>query len=297
MKQLGFICILLLFANAIYAQGIQKGEMKFGISLGPAMSNLLNSEAPHKINIYGSDLRPVLVTSDDQTKSPAYSNYKTSLVNDVLYSLSASFDFEYALDDNLCLVSGIAYQQKGIDLKYSETIENYRWPGTEMHEIYNLNIKNHYLVIPFTLKKYIFKDKNLFVAGGIYTGYLLASKIDNYHQKVEWLENELVSNYIFEIDQFKDSKKEYTNRFDFGVSFGTGYDRKITNRLELKTNLICNLGLRKVDRKYNNNYYITPAPQGTNFSSYLLRSTNYYGLNSKSKNINLVFRFGLAYRI
>ena len=98
------------------------------------------------------------------------------------------------------------------------------------------------------------------------------------------------------IDNEKDKKREYTNTIDFGLSLGTGYTREISDKLIIKTELLLNIGLVKVDSRYNNDFSVTPVPSGSNFSRVLVRSTNYYGLNSYSKNINMLFTIGLGYK-
>lgn len=98
------------------------------------------------------------------------------------------------------------------------------------------------------------------------------------------------------IDNEINNKKEFTNNIDFGVSFGTGYSYPFTNRLLLNADLIFNIGLFKIDKKYHNEYEETILPSITG-SSIRLRATNYYGLNSNARNLNMGFTVGIAYCI
>ena len=81
------------------------------------------------------------------------------------------------------------------------------------------------------------------------------------------------------------------------MAIGAGYLKKISERLNFKTEIQMRFGLVKIDSKYNNEFTVTPVASGTNFTSYLVRSTNYYGLNSDATNINLALTVGLGYKI
>ncbi|MDD4972306.1 MAG: porin family protein [Paludibacter sp.] len=292
MKQI-LLGILVLITNVLLAQEKEKGDLIIGFSTGSSFSNLLNSEAPHKINIFGSDVNPVGFYSSDLTESPAYIDYETGIFRDVLFGVTSSVQIEYFIKNNLSLSSGISYEPKGINLNYSNTVTDYYTTA----EILTLKIKNDYLVIPICLKKYVLKKKNIFVSGGMYFGYLLSSRIDYLNKKTVSDESGILSNYSTWIDNEKDKKREYTNKFDFGFSLGTGYVKNISNRLIFKSEFLFNIGLRKVDAKYNNDYSVKPIPMSSDFGNYLVRSTNYYGLNSNSKNINLLIKVGLGYKI
>lgn len=295
MKQLTFLSILILITNILFAQ--EKGDIIIGFSAGTSFSNLLNSEAPHKINIFGSHINPVSFPSSDLTKSPAYTDYETGIFKDLLFGITSGIQIEYFIKNNLSLLSGIAYDSKGIDLNYANTITDYTTTGEIMTETYKLKISNDYLTLPLLLRKYVLEEKNIFVSGGIYFGYLVSSRIDYLNQKTVSDELGILSDYSFWIDNEKDKKREYTNKLDFGLSLGTGYSKNITDKLVFKSELLFNIALRKVDSKYNNDFSVTPVPSGTNLSNVLVRSTNYFGLNSNSKNINMLFSLGLGYRI
>jgi hypothetical protein len=297
MKQILFLSILILNTNILFAQEKEKGDLIVGFSIGPSFSNLLNSEAPHKINIFGSDVNPVVFSSSDLTKSPAYTDYETGVYKDFLFGVSSGIQIEYFIKNNLSVISGISYVSKGIDLNYTNTITDYTSTGGILTEKYKLKISNDYLTLPLLLRKYVLKEKNIFVTGGLYIGYLLSSRIDYLNQKTVSDESGILSDYSTWIDNEKDKKREYTNKLDFGFSLGTGYTKNLSDNLIFKTELLFNIGLRKVDSKYNNDFSVTPVPSGSNFSSVLVRSTNYYGLNSNSKNINMLITIGLGYKI
>jgi hypothetical protein len=293
------ICLIALFmiANFLFPQGNSKGDFMIGFSAGPGISNFLNSEAPHKINLYGSDVIPVLFTSDDLTKTIAYTDYKTGIFEDMLTGISAGIDAGYFIQDDLSVETGMFYETKGINLNYSNTQTGYTPNGGVLKETYKTKIQNNYLTLPLQIRKYLFKSKNLFIAGGVYAGYLISSKVTFLNQKTITDENGLLTEYYFLIDNKKDTDKEYTNKFDFGLAIGAGYFKKISGRLNFKTEIQMRFGLVKIDSKYNNEFTVTPVASGTNFTSYLVRSTNYYGLNSDATNINLALTVGFGYKI
>jgi Outer membrane protein beta-barrel domain len=296
MKQIIFLSVLTLITNILHGQEREKGEIIVRLSIGASFSNFLNSEAPHKINLLGSDVIPVAFPSPDLTTSSAYTDYETGVFKDLMFSLVPGVQVEYYIKNSLSISSGISYDSKGIDLTYTNTIRDYTTTGGILTEKFNLKICNGYLTWPLILKKYILKEKNIFVAGGLYTGYLLSSRIDYLNQKTLTEESDTVYYYSTWIGNEKDKKREYTNKIDFGLSLGTGYTREISDKLIFKTELLLNIGLVKVDSRYNNDFSVTPVPSGSNFSRVLVRSTNYYGLNSYSKNINMLFTIGLGYK-
>jgi len=295
MKQIAILSILILITNILPAQ--EKGDIIVGFSIGASLSNLLNSEAPHKINIFGSDVNQAFFSSPDLTKSPAYTDYETGIFNDLLFGVSPGVQIEYFIKNNLSVFSGISYDSKGIDLNYANSITGYTSTGGVLNEKYKLKISNDYLTLPLLLRKYLFKEKNIFVAGGVYIGYLLSSGIDYLNQKTVSDESGILRDYSAWIDIENDKKRGYTNKFDLGFSFGTGYAKNISDKLIFKSELLFNIGIIKVDSKYNNEFSVTPVPTFENFSNVLVRSTNYYGLNSNSKNINMLITIGLGYKI
>ncbi len=89
------------------------------VSVGPSFSNFINSEAPHKINIYGSDIYPAIIDSD-VTNSIGYYDYETNLLKDIKLGLSIGLGFEYYLKNDISIYFSLLYEEKGIDLSYNE---------------------------------------------------------------------------------------------------------------------------------------------------------------------------------
>lgn len=295
--------LLLLIPYFLFAQESRKGKFFIGFSAGGSFANFINSEAPHKINLFGSNETPYIYSSDDVTKSPAYIDYQTGLFSDILIGVSAGVDAEFFIRDNLSICSGLIFETKGINLHYSNNRNGYvqtnSWLpsyGT-IDETFNCKIINNYFISPLMIRKYFFTHKNIFFEGGTFMGYLLSSRITYLNSKTLSNENGLLSKNSTRLNNQKDLDKKYTHKYDFGLSVGSGFIKSLSNRLVLKTELRMNIGLLKLDSKYNNEYMLKVRPSGSNFGTYLLRSTNYYGLNSNSKNINLVLTIGLGYKI
>ncbi len=295
MKRLKIIGILFLITNMLIAQENIKGDLIVGFTIGASFSNLLHSEAPHKINYYGSDVNPAIFSSFDLTTSPGYIDYETGIFKDILYGLTSAVQIEYFIKDDLSVLSGISYESKGINLNYSNTLYDYITTGDVLFEKYKLKIINNYVTIPFLMRKYILRRKNVFVSGGAYLGYLIATKFDYFnHKELSDETGPLGSSSFWASD--KNKNPEITNKLDYGFSVGTGYVHNITDNLVFKTELLFNVGLRKVDSKYNNEFSVTSIPTGSNLQSVAVRSTNYYGLNSNAKNMNMLITVGLGYR-
>lgn len=282
------------------------------ISVGPGFSNFLGSEAPHKINIYQSDIHPAILTDSDVTRSIGYFDYNTSLIKDIKVGFAARLGFEYYLHKDLSLILSVGYEDKGINLKdhkqESHVYVHTTPPGSlpipppptdiaYYDEIFEVKIENQYLTLPFSLRKY-FSKHHFYIQGGFYTGWLLKSQVYTYNRKHNYIPDYDFYGYDFTsgIDNTIDKQKEFTTHFDFGVSAGIGFTHKLTKKLIFNSDLVLNLGLRKIDRKYNNEYSEEHAPALSSYST-LLRSTNYYGLNSSAKNISATFTIGLGYTL
>jgi len=302
MKRGIIFSFFLIIVHILVAQDNSKGDIVIGFSVGPCFANFINSEVPHKINIYGSDVNPVLFPSSDLTKSLAYTDYQTSLINNILFGISTGLQMEYFLNSNTSIKTGLFYEPKGINLNFSNTKDEILYTGTSyvngsIAERYKIKINNNYLTVPVIYRKYIFQNQKIFVEGGAYLSFLISSKINDWNEKIVSNDTAEIYRYWSNLDNWKDSKKVYTKKFDMGLSIGTGFEKNLTDKLVVMTEILLNVGLLDVDSKYNNEYSVTPTAAGSNFTSVLVRSTNYYGLNSNSKNINLLFTIGIGYKL
>jgi hypothetical protein len=302
MKLISITGFIILSFFECYSQAERTGSLYVSISGGIGASNLLHSEAPHKTHIFYSDISPINISTYELEKFPYTIEYETSLWKNKVLGATINAQIEYFLKENTSIESGLSFEKKGIALEHFKS-ENktYEYYEFSHKETFIVRLHNNYLVLPISLKQHLFKSKAFYVGGGLYLGYLLKSTLyyltDNFDYAYYNDGTYATSFNYFIIDNITDEEKEFTNKFDFGVLIKTGVTKKINERLLFKSDLTCNMGLRKVDAKYKNEYSVMSVPTSSNFSSLLVRSTNYYNLNSYSKNINLLFTIGFAYKI
>jgi hypothetical protein len=299
---LTILFILILNAFSLTAQKTKR-EYKLGFSIGSGVTNLIKSEASHKIYLPGSEDYPVIFSSSENIKySPVYTDYNSNIIKDCRLSISIGVSLEYPISTQYSFTTGIYYENKGINLLMTNEHEDFldtqiiQIPMWGMiNEKFHLSINNKYFIVPALLRCYFKKNNKLFIDAGIYAGYLLTSRLTSLNEKTLSQNGIEIYNYYYLIDNCKDKKKDFTNNFDFGALVGTGFIKNITDRLSVISELRMSVGLVKIDSKYNNEYVETPIASGTSIPKVALCSTNYYGLNSNSKNINIILSFGLKY--
>jgi len=301
MKYQLFLVFIILFSAGIKAQEDKQGRLSIGFAAGPSFANMVNSEAPHKINLYGSDEFPVVIKTDDVEKSVAYTDYKTSLTKDILYGVSLRFQFEYYLYNNLSINGGLSYNKKGINMKYSnnrngylvfnKSFKNINSSGSIYEEL-NSKIVNHYICFPIAIKYHPFRNNNFFIQGGFYLGKLILNKTDI--ELIKDYSSEYSSNYYMSYINGVDYR-DLTNEIDYGLIFGGGFFKKLNQKLIFTTEVKLDIGLKKLDAKYNNEYEEIKIPSGTNIPYTAITSTNYHGFNSNAKNISAAILIGINY--
>ena len=290
--------MLLFTVEILLAQEKNKGDIIVTISAGPNLGNLLNSDAPHKINILGSDLNPVRLTTSSVTNSPGYLDYQTNLFKDIIPGIISGLQLEYFISHGLSLNTALNFESKGINMNYCDLKEgNVNFIFGHKRETDQIRINNKYLILPVLFRKYIRNQKRFFMEGGIYMGYLLSSQINYVDNKTITDNSGNVLYSYHENYSFNDKSKRYTNKIDYGFSVGGGFVKSLSARFNFKTEILLSFGMKKVDSKYNNEYSMTSVPSGSNFSQVNFRSTNYFGLNSNSGNISSALTIGIGYKI
>ena len=258
---LTIFCILILNVFSLTAQKTKK-EYKLGFSVGSGVTNLVNSEAPHKINLSGSEIHPIVFSSSENIKySPAYTDYNSNLFKDCRFSVSIGTSLEYPFSNLYSLITGIYFENKGINLLMKNEHEDFLVTpiisipmlGT-IDEKFHVSINNKYFIVPAYLRYYLKKDNRLFIDAGIYTGYLLSSRVTFLNEKAFSQNGIEIYRYYYLIDNWKDQKKDFTKTFDFGALVGTGYTKNLTDRLSFISEIKMSFGLFKIDSKYNNEY-------------------------------------------
>jgi hypothetical protein len=288
----------------INAQEVKNKKCILGFSIGPNFSNLINSEAPHKYYIYGYSFdgsKTVILLGTKET-SPAYIDYETGFFKDMLIGVNAGITMEYKFNGRFSLSSGLRFETRGINLRYSNVkdgviiVQSPLYLGFvgEIHEELRITVQNNYLILPVYIKYYFNKRRNLYFKGGIYSSYLLASKHSHLIEKRGFNDGIEEFKFSFSLENDKDKEKEYTSHFDVGISLGAGYSKKISNKLIFDIDILATFGFVKVDRKFDNYYDEYSFPSGSGFFT-VITSENYYGLNSNARNLVLSVLFGIGY--
>lgn len=263
------------------------------ISIGPNLSNFINSEAPHKTQVFG---RALFIGSLYQDYT-----YKTSIIQDIKVGLNLGIGFEFQIKNQTSMVVYLQYEEKGIDIKYHNrwriSADNYSPDEFIDHEeLFKKKIKNNYLTVPISVKQEI-GQKGFYLKGGFYVGFLIESTVQSHNKKTEASDSEYFYHYSeFEYKKHQsDRKLEYTNRKDLGLSFAVGHSHPVLNKWSINTEITSNIGLLKVDQKFNNEYEKTLVSSSSGVITNVV-SNNYYGLNSNAKNISVAITVGIAYQ-
>lgn len=291
------VCIfaLLTIAN-LKAQELKKGTVLYSFSSGASFANLSNSKAPHNLFLWGSDDSPVASYNGHLSYSPQYFDYQPDFFQDIKTGFYVGGDWEYFLQDNFSVNGTIAFESKGIKVNFNDEIiiNNEDNTTSTFTEIHNRKINNNYLTMSFTAKKYF--AHQVYIEGGIYGGKLISSAIDLYSEKSLY---EGPGNYYESMVEIngEDRGGEFTSMYDLGITTGFGFQKFVSEKIFLRTGVRTNIGLLKVDSKYNNEYEELLIPQSSNIISTYVRSTNYYGFNSNAKNINILITFGVGWML
>lgn len=296
LKAIAF-CLLTFFSfSNLIAQTNEKGDLLFGFSAGASFANFTNGKAPQNIHLLGSDDSPVFMPFGLVESSTSYFDYQPDFISDIKTGIYVAAEAEYFLNQTIALNGAIAFETKGIKVDFENEIEIDNGDNTTstFNEIHRRNIANQYLTTTFTIKKHL--QHNLFVEGGFYGGMLLLSKFDLYSQK-SFYEGPGNNFYTDLTISGKDPEHEFTSFIDLGISAGFGFHKMISEKMYLKSTLRTNIGLLKVDGKYNNEYQESYIPQSANIIAMTVRSTNYFGFNSNAKNLNFLFTIGVGWKL
>ncbi len=271
-KRLLLLTALLLGFQMVFAQDTpkdKKGLKLINFTIGPSFSNIISNNDSHKIY------------------DRVFSDYETDMIKDIKTGIAISAGFEYYIKNNLSLNFALSYNEKGIDLNYKKNTTN-NYPRLKSHQNFHfaMDICYRYLTLPISVRRY-FKNNKFYIQGGIYTGYLLSLYAKTHVHNRYWLDenpaNELKIKCLY-----KD--KTNTKNFDFGVSLGAGFSKKLSKNLFFNTNILFNLGLVEIDKKFENKIYapsVNPQPQ----------RRRYYGNLTNVKNISCTVNIGVSYQL
>lgn len=303
MKAKTFALVLFAFCLVpIYAA--KKPVFSFGLYAGFNASSLYNSEVPS--HDYNFDL--VGVNTPYKTYMPnrilrdslgaigyPYGSkpfdYETSFFKDMVFNIAAGIYVDIPLKRNLSLKLYGSYEKKGKSLENERVVTE----KTDENEVttttlYRRNVNNTYLVVPLLLKYAWPNRTTYFIQGGPYAGFLMKSNTIGSSIVTELSGNSaLTEAYDFDADS-----KDHTNGVDYGLMVGGGMEFYWTSNSYIFLEMNAGLGLRKIDKLYNNGYeeFETSYKYLTNYTS-----QNYYSLNSNAKNFSVMFTIGFRYSV
>ena len=294
MLRLPVVILLVMSMVSALAQAPDKVKFKVGIRGGLVSANFLFAEGPNKYAVHCPD-GSLKCSGDGNTDFYTF-DYDGGLKQSRLGFASGVF-VERTINERLAVELAVHYEQKGINLKYEsyiKEINNSR--ETEEWRYYERDIRNDYVVVPLVAKYRVTPGSRFYVTGGVYSGFLVRSA-GMAQDSVLYLYSHQGSNggRMQKMEQAAD--KTWTSSFDAGIVGGGGVRWPLNDELELTLDARLNVGLLKVDRKYNNRFEKQAVPVSYGYAPYLVISESYYrGLNSQARNISLNLTAGLSKR-
>lgn len=141
---------------------------------------------------------------------------------------SLGFSFEIEIKNRFSIKTGFNLGKKGMEETYNE-IDTF---GFDYGEISVSHIYN-YLTIPFLGKYYLDKKSEYFVTAGIYTGFLL--------KRSEFIRGTGSNPETPDLT-------EHSKQADFGLSFGGGYTKKMSDQISMMIELRNDFGLSNTSK-------------------------------------------------
>lgn len=295
---------LILFAFCfIPTYAAKKPIVSFGVFAGFNASSLYSAEVPAQE--YDFDLvdvhtpyktyMPYHILTDSLTSDYPYGSmpfdYESSFFKDMVLNIAAGIYFDIPLKRNISLKTFGSYEKKG------KSLENERVQTEKAGEnvvttttLYKRDVDNTYLVVPVLLKYAWPNRTTYFVQGGPFAGFLIKSNTSG-----SSIVTELSGSSAYtDAYNFDEDSKEHTNSVDYGLMMGGGMEFYWTSNSYIFLEMNASLGLRKIDKLYNNEYeeFDRSYKYLTNYTS-----RNYYSLNSNAKNFSIMFTVGFRYSV
>ena len=149
-------------------------------------------------------------------------------------SFSTGLTFEYFIDQQFSLKSGLLFERKGSKIKMDEVDQNGAPLGAQ-----ETKINFDYSILP-VLCSYSTKGKTkLYINAGPYVGFLLSQK-NNFSS-------------VGTIPEHTEDNSENTKHLDLGLSLGLGLNFKLNEKLLLDLGLRENRGLINVNKLHVTN--------------------------------------------
>ncbi len=198
MKTISTIFMIIMISVSVLAQD---AKILIGVDAGPSLTSIRNE-------------------SNSELKSKV--------------GFAAGASFEYFLNENMGLKSGLLFEQKGAKDEIFLTDDQGDPTGTQ-----EIDIEYNYLVLPLLFAYHSPGKTSFYANAGPYLGLLLSNMV-----------------YYEETDQAPGLKEDFTsetNTLDFGLSIGVGVNFELSDQLLFGIDVKENLGLSKTigDSKTN----------------------------------------------
>jgi hypothetical protein len=262
------LIILLLYAQLVNSQNKING-LELGVNAGTSFSSIMNAQSPFY------SLHP-----------------QASMKIGFMTGLSAKYNFT----QQLAIKTALSYEEKGATLESYTIFENERMRD---EQIFSREINNDYLTFPLLLSWQTKSKISLYAHSGGFISLLINSRIrgidnrkfiskDNFFpENLPAYSEENIEKFEFDTDG-----KSRTHKIDYGCAVGGGVYYKINDKLKFSVNSLLNISLRKLDSQYNNDLITNPGSTGI-----IEYKKDYFQLNSRAKNINLLVNMGLAFKM
>jgi hypothetical protein len=146
---------------------------------------------------------------------------------DAALGFTGGISFQYNISGLFSLRTNISYEKKGAKDKITYIDIN----GVEIGES-SMHINNSYIVLPLLARFSFGKDIKFFVNGGPYFGYLIKSTY--------------LYDAIAEVPEVKYDDTANKERFDFGLTAGTGVLFPVKKRVLISLEIRDNFGLSNI---------------------------------------------------
>lgn len=286
MKRTGLILLCILWSLSLLAQK-DSSQWAVEVLAGPSFSTFYSSNAPVKLFAQVGDGPSFPLSAAYKVeKDIAYYPYDRNALARIRTGLTFGVLVSRSLTKRYAFVSGIAYEQKGIDHSESFTYRQ-GTADTVSYERRELRstIKNNYLALPLLVRRTF--TNGLTLDGGVYIGYLVASSLDQEIEKEGYEQRGQYFNKWGSMMYFRG--RPNTARIDAGLMVAAGYRHSIGGRMAVLARVSGSIGVLKLDREHNNEFALKPI-----FSGYILKNGNYHGYSSQSRNLQLQATVGVS---
>ncbi len=257
----------LLACQRVYAQP-KTNSLEAGLNAGVSLSSIRNAKSP-------------------------FSTLSPRVGSRVGYAGNVSI--KYRFTPHLSLQTLIGYEQKGATLHADEKVNTAQ---LKRETTFERKVENDYVTIPLLLTWQSTGRLSVGAGGGGSVAVLSRSSISGSDFQSQARYATLPSGVLSPIEgytatsHFQADGLERTRRMDYGCVLVGFVSYAVSDKVSFSIHSSLNASLRKLDKQYDNESTVVPRPGG--FATFQM---DYFGLNSRAKNINLLLNAGLSYKL